>query len=73
MFEKLNFFFGHFMLHDLADKCKEISAIKKFCQNQSSSIGDWKVLAQKVSQQVGQRHYVEKSDSKQLCIICLSQ
>ena len=73
VFGTSNVFFGNLlMLHDLVDQ-KGLSEIEQLCKNQSSSRQDWKVLAQKVSLRVGRRHYIKKSDAKQLIIVCLSQ
>lgn len=63
----MNFF------HLLADEISDISRIEEFCQHQVSTLGDWKLLAQKCSLKFGRQHLVRKSDHKQLLIVCHSR
>lgn len=59
------------MLHVLADVLDN-SEIERACINATTTLMDWKILAQKCSLRASREHLVCKSDQEQLLITCWS-
>lgn len=59
------------MLHVIVDSL-DIKEAEKACVGATTTLMDWKVLAQKCSLRAGRAHVVRKSDQEQLLILCHS-